>query len=129
MGEISIATGGGESDGRKPHHRHRWSGHLPLGNNFELFGKLGIGSTKIDASASAGGFSASASDSGSDVLYGFGATYNFTKNLGGRAEWEALNDSEQTSSPSDCSTGSELVAASKEEGRLRPPFFLWPALS
>jgi OOP family OmpA-OmpF porin len=64
-------------------------------NNFEIFGKLGIGSTKIDATGQVLGFSASSTDRGSDVLYGLGAAFNFTRNFGVRAEWERLNDSEQ----------------------------------
>jgi OOP family OmpA-OmpF porin len=66
---------------------------LPLGQ-FELFGKLGIGGTSIDASATAGGPPASSSDSGSDIVFGVGATFNFTRNLGVRAELERYNDSE-----------------------------------
>ena len=70
-------------------------GILPLGGGqFELFGKLGIGSTSVDATASAGGFSAGASDSGSDLVYGVGAMFNFARNLAVRAEYERYNDSE-----------------------------------
>jgi len=94
-GEISISTGGANATAESRTIGVAGLAILPVGNQFEVFGKLGIGSTKIDASGTAGGFSASASDSGSDVLYGVGATYNFTRNLGVRAEWERLNDSEQ----------------------------------
>jgi hypothetical protein len=34
------------------------------------------------------------SDEGSEVHFGFGATVNITRNLGLRAEWERLEDSE-----------------------------------
>ena len=69
-------------------------GILPLGNQFEIFGKLGIGNTSVDATATAGTLSAGAKDSGSDVLFGVGAMFNFSRNLGVRAEWERYNDSE-----------------------------------
>lgn len=69
-------------------------GILPLGQQFELFGKLGIGNSKIKGTGSAPGVTITDSDSGSDLLFGFGATYNVTRNFGVRAEWERLNDSE-----------------------------------
>jgi OmpA-OmpF porin, OOP family len=69
-------------------------GILPLGQQFELFGKLGIGNSNAKATGSAPGVSISDRDSGSDLLFGFGATYNVTRNFGVRAEWERLNDSD-----------------------------------
>ena len=94
-GKISISTGGVSATAKSRTLGVAGLGILPLGNQFEVFGKLGIGSTKVDATGTAGGLSASASDSGSDVLYGVGAGYNFSRNLGVRAEWERLNDSDQ----------------------------------
>ena len=68
-------------------------GILPVGR-LDLFAKLGIGHTKLKASG--GGLLAGAtdSDSGRDLLFGFGAAYNFTEGFGVRAEWERLDDSE-----------------------------------
>jgi OOP family OmpA-OmpF porin len=92
-GEISVRTGAVSATAKIRTIGVAGVGILPLGQ-FELFGKLGIGSSKTTASGSAPGQTITASDSGSDLLYGLGATYNFTRNLGVRAEWERLNDSE-----------------------------------
>src|SRR5262245_53067283 len=93
-GEISIKARGGSATAKSSPFGGVGLGILPLGNQFELFGKLGIGSTSVDASATAGGLSAGASDSGSDVVFGIGGMFNFSRNLGVRAEWERYNDSE-----------------------------------
>jgi OOP family OmpA-OmpF porin len=93
-GEISVKVGGASATAESSTFGIAALGILPLGGNFELFGKLGIGSTSVDATATAGGLSAGASDSGSDLLFGVGAVYNFNRNLGVRAEYEHYNDSE-----------------------------------
>jgi OOP family OmpA-OmpF porin len=93
-GEISIRAGGASATAESSTFGVAALGILPLGNQFEVFGKIGIGNTSVDASATAGGFSASAGDSGSDILFGVGAVFNFTRNLGVRAEYERYNDSE-----------------------------------
>jgi OOP family OmpA-OmpF porin len=93
-GEITVKSGAVTATAQSSTFGVAAVGILPLGGNFELFGKLGVGSTSVDATASAPGVSAGASDSGSDVLYGVGALYNFTRNLGVRAEYERYNDSE-----------------------------------
>jgi OOP family OmpA-OmpF porin len=93
-GEISVKVGTVSAKAESSTFGVAALGILPLGSNFELFGKLGIGSTSVDATASAPGVSAGASDSGSDILFGVGAAYNFTRNLGVRAEYERFNDSE-----------------------------------
>jgi len=69
-------------------------GIVPLGEHFELFGKVGIGSTELKATGSGAGGTATTSERGSDVLYGAGAAFNITRNFGVRAEYERLNDSE-----------------------------------
>ena len=64
-------------------------GILPLGSQFELFGKVGITFWDADARVSFDGAELDAADDdGSGVLYGVGASFNFTPNLGVRAEWE-----------------------------------------
>ena len=63
-------------------------GTLPLGSNFALFGKIGFFAWESNASDVTGGFPFSGTEDGSDVSYGIGASFNFTKNLSMRAEWE-----------------------------------------
>lgn len=59
-------------------------GSFPVGNDVQLFGRLGY--NKLNASASYGGSSAAASDTGS--LFGFGAAYNMTPNASVRLEFQ-----------------------------------------
>jgi len=63
-------------------------GILPLGSNFALFGKVGFFAWESNASDVTGGLPFSGTEDGSDVSYGIGASFNFTKNLSMRAEWE-----------------------------------------
>jgi OOP family OmpA-OmpF porin len=64
-------------------------GTLPLGSSgFSLFGKAGFYSWEAEANDTTGGLPFSGTQDGSDLSYGIGASYDFTKNLGIRAEWE-----------------------------------------
>jgi OOP family OmpA-OmpF porin len=93
-GEITVKTGAVTGTAQASTFGVAAVGILPLGGNFELFGKLGIGYTNIDATGTGPGVSVGLSDSGSDILFGVGALFNFTRNLGVRAEYERYNDSE-----------------------------------
>lgn len=64
-------------------------GILPMNNKWSLFGKAGVARTTADLSAnSVTGATAlgRASGSGSGLLFGAGATYNFARNWFGKAE-------------------------------------------
>jgi len=63
-------------------------GTIPLNPSFALFGKLGVFAWNAKSSDTTGGFSFSATDKGADLSVGLGASYNFTKNVGVRLEWE-----------------------------------------
>jgi len=64
-------------------------GTLPINEQFNLFGKLGLTQNKVKASWSdTDGFSGSDSKSRSGVLYGVGAEYNVSKQIGVRMEYE-----------------------------------------
>ncbi len=58
-------------------------GVLPVSPNFELFGRLGYGTTKIKATAAG----ASASADGESFNYGLGAQYFLDAQNGLRADW------------------------------------------
>ena len=60
-------------------------GILPIGEKFSVFGKLGFYKGDGDFSVSGAG---SSSDSTTDMTYGIGVQYDFTKNLGIRGEWQ-----------------------------------------
>jgi OOP family OmpA-OmpF porin len=67
-------------------------GIVPLGSQFSLFGKLGVYTIKTEATATASSGGRTASSSGSDrnedLMFGVGASYDFTKEIAARAEWE-----------------------------------------
>jgi OOP family OmpA-OmpF porin len=73
-------------------------GSLPLGQQFSLYGKLGVYYAETKSSANvtrttppfASG-SSSASDNNSNLTFGFGARYDLTKNIGLRAEWQRFS--------------------------------------
>lgn len=70
-------------------------GTLPLNESFALFAKAGLAAWDATASASIAGFTGTADDSGTDLLYGIGARYNLNKNWGITLEYEAV-DAEST---------------------------------
>jgi OmpA-OmpF porin, OOP family len=66
-------------------------GILPLANQFSVYGKLGMYRGEADQSGT-GAFVASASESNTDLTFGVGVKYDFTRNLGVRAEWQRYSD-------------------------------------
>jgi OOP family OmpA-OmpF porin len=79
-------------------------GSLPIGQNFGLMGKLGMFHWDVDVNASSSVFgSGSDSSSGTDLTYGLGLKYDFSKTVGVRAEWERFQDvgDENTTGQSD----------------------------
>jgi OOP family OmpA-OmpF porin len=63
-------------------------GSLPITEQFSIFGKAGLFLWDAEASDTTAGLPFSAKDDGSDLSFGIGLGYNFTRNLGVRAEWE-----------------------------------------
>jgi len=67
-------------------------GTYPINQQFDVYGKLGFFRWDLDLSASGPGGSISLSESGTDLTYGFGVKYSFTKNVGMRVQWQRYND-------------------------------------
>jgi OOP family OmpA-OmpF porin len=63
-------------------------GTLPLNPSFSLFAKAGIYTWEAKASDVTGGVLFSGKEDGGDLSFGFGGSYNVTKNFSLRAEWE-----------------------------------------
>lgn len=63
-------------------------GSFPVTEQFSLFGKLGLFIWEAKASDTTGGAPFAAKEDGSDLSFGVGIGYHFTRNLGVRAEWE-----------------------------------------
>lgn len=69
-------------------------GFFPVGNQFELFGKIGFVRGESEADVTVGGTSVQVGDKGTELHYGVGGIYNFSRNLGVRLEWENVNDAD-----------------------------------
>lgn len=65
-------------------------GAFPVNPAFSVFGKIGFFMWDAEASDVTGGVPFSAKTDGTDLTFGIGASYSFTRNLGVRAEWERL---------------------------------------
>jgi len=61
---------------------------LPVSDDFQLFGKIGLFTWDAEAEANISGNRARASDDGSDPFYGFGARLFLGDQFALRAEWE-----------------------------------------
>jgi OOP family OmpA-OmpF porin len=94
LGEIRVSTGPVSATGKTTSFGIAALGIFPVGEQFELFGKLGIASSDQKVSATGPGATISDSGSGTDILFGVGASYNFSRSFALRAEWERFNDSE-----------------------------------
>jgi len=75
---------------------HAWElsgiGAIPIAGGLSAYGKLGVYYGKVEGSGNVGALSASASDTNTGLTFGAGAQYDFTKNLGLRAEWQRYKD-------------------------------------
>lgn len=63
-------------------------GTYPFGSGFAVFGKVGAFAWESKQNDVTAGTPFSNKESGGDVSFGVGASYDFTKNIGIRAEWE-----------------------------------------
>lgn len=78
-------------------------GIYPINDQFSVFGKLGMIRAQVKATDAGGGFGAGEeiNEAKWKVTYGLGGSYNYSKNIGIRAEWERfskLGDAETTGS-------------------------------
>lgn len=71
-------------------------GILPVTEQFEVFGKVGVHHWNVDLSLTATDgvdpFAISWDDNGTNWLYGLGASYSLTKNIAVRADWVRYQD-------------------------------------
>lgn len=63
-------------------------GSYPVTEEFSVFGKIGLFIWEAEASDTTAGVPFSAKTDGTDISFGLGVNYQFTRNLGVRAEWE-----------------------------------------
>jgi len=92
LGEVSASDGFVTVTGEVDGFQIAAVGIFPINPQFGIFGKVGAYMWDVSATASAPGFaSASASDDGTDIMFGAGVSWNFTSNFGLRAEWERFD--------------------------------------
>lgn len=92
LGEVSASGPGGSATVEADGFQIAAVGILPINPQWSLFGKVGAFMWDASATASSG---ASASDDGTDIMFGFGGMWNITPQFGLRAEWERFDvDSE-----------------------------------
>ena len=93
-GKIRVTRGGFTATGELKSYGIAGLGILPVGRDFELFGKLGFAHSSQQPIAIGQGVTLPDRNTGANGHIGLGAAYNFTPNLGVRAEWERLTHSE-----------------------------------
>ena len=64
------------------------TGTLPVTERFGLFGKLGAFHSNLESSCTTNILTCSAADRGTDLTYGAGLRYDFTKTVSVKGEWE-----------------------------------------
>lgn len=63
-------------------------GILPLNPQWDVFGRVGLSSSKLKLAGTVGGATGSDSDRSVQAHFGFGGQYNLSKTVAVRAEWE-----------------------------------------
>jgi OmpA-OmpF porin, OOP family len=71
-------------------------GTFPLANQFSFYGKLGLYRGEMDVSSTLPGGSGSGTSTG--LTFAVGVQYDFTRNVGVRAEWQGYNKVEAPNS-------------------------------
>ena len=88
LGEVSASGFGGTATAEADGFQIAAVGMFPINPQWSLFGK--VGAFMWDASVTTNsGFSAS--DDGTDIMFGFGGMWNFAPQFGLRAEWERFD--------------------------------------
>jgi OmpA-OmpF porin, OOP family len=62
-------------------------GMFPLANQFSIFGKLGLANVEVEIRGR--------SDDKTELTYGIGAQYDFTRNLGARLQWQRYDTDQE----------------------------------
>lgn len=88
LGEVSASGPGGSVSVESSAFEVVAVGMMPIADKFSIYGKLGVYRGETDASAPG----VSISESTTDLTFGIGARYDFTRNLGVRAEWQKYSD-------------------------------------
>lgn len=92
FGEVK-ATGPGGTASVKAHALELVGvGILPIADRFSVYGKLGVYHATTDGQVRTVSVRADASDTATELTYGFGAAYDITRQMTLRAEYQKYND-------------------------------------
>jgi OmpA-OmpF porin, OOP family len=80
LGKITVSAGGSSLSVETTSWDLVGVGSFPMANQFSIYGKLGFNRTETKAG--------SAKDNGTDLTFGAGVRYDFSRNLGVRGEWQ-----------------------------------------
>lgn len=67
-------------------------GSMPIADRFSIYGKIGLYRADTDVDVAVGAGAGTESDTNADITFGIGVRYDFTRNLGVRAEWQRYSD-------------------------------------
>lgn len=86
LGKVTATSGGTNVEVKATAWDLVGVGAFPLSNQFSIYGKLGFysGELKVSSNLAAG----SGKKTTTDLTYGAGVQYNFSRNLGLRGEWQ-----------------------------------------
>lgn len=91
LGEVSASGPGGSVKIETTAFELVGVGSMPLMDKFSIYGKIGLYRAEAEASVNLPGF-ASEKEDNTDLTFGIGVRYDFTRNLGVRAEWQKYQD-------------------------------------
>lgn len=92
LGEVKASGPGGTASIKSQAFDLVGVGILPLGDRFSVYGKLGIYHATSDAQARTVLLNADASDDATDLTFGFGASFDITRQFALRGEWQRYTD-------------------------------------
>jgi OOP family OmpA-OmpF porin len=87
-GEYSASGADFDADAEADSFGVAFVGILPLSEQFDLFAKVGVHRWDFEAVGTVDSTVVTVDDSGTDVMYGVGASYSLTDSVAIRAEWE-----------------------------------------
>jgi OOP family OmpA-OmpF porin len=87
LGEVDVPGGSAEATAFEL----LGVGKFPLANQFSIYGLVGFAMVEVDVS---GPFS-NLSDDSTELTYGIGAQYDFSRNMGVRLQWQRYDTEEE----------------------------------
>lgn len=96
IGDSTLVDGTGSSTARQSDLRFLAVGILPLNQNFELFGKAGLGLHSVKMLGTGAYAGTNTPHTTANIIVGLGAQVNFTPKFGMRLQYEALGKAKST---------------------------------